>query len=203
MFGNIIKSLFGQKAPSQDEFQTSMSLDVSGSEFCDLLPSREDYKEALNKTGFFRQEKLDWAVSALYPSAGDPGSSFQSVFRALVRSGEPLTKEQKRLLKINQNRLVGDQFIESLLVNDITSAIDRLEVVLHATKSKANMLHNLRRMEEAEVTHVVFMSANDERSTPLEKKLEGKRMTIAETRKLILEHGEEIRRSAFRGEVHF
>ena len=65
------------------------------------------------------------------------------------------------------------------------------------------LLQSLDRMEAAEITHVALRASNDERDTPVEKRLDGHRMTIKEARRLVIQRPEDIPRSTFEGKVEF
>lgn len=75
--------------------------------------------------------------------------------------------------------------------------------VLLLEVSRAIMLHDLRRQEEAGIKYCTFASAHDERCTPLERKMDGKRLTIKQARRLVLTSSDEISRSRFRAEIKF
>lgn len=62
---------------------------------------------------------------------------------------------------------------------------------------------DLRRFEEAGVTHCIFSASNDERDTKFEREHEGHHMTIREARQLLLDHSAEMPRSLFRAIVSF
>lgn len=69
--------------------------------------------------------------------------------------------------------------------------------------SAASQLRNLRRFEEAGVTHCFLRSPRDERETEIERRYDGKRLTISQARKLVAKHADEIKRSVFTAEVQF
>ena len=64
-------------------------------------------------------------------------------------------------------------------------------------------IRTLDRIEAAEVTHVILLASCDERDTPLEKQLNGQRMTIGEARRLVIQQPEGIPRSTFTAEIKF
>lgn len=67
----------------------------------------------------------------------------------------------------------------------------------------ASQLANLRQFESIGVTHCRLRSAGDERTTPLEHMMDGKRITVAEARQLVEQSEDQIARSVFVAEIEF
>jgi len=202
MFGRLLSVLFGRSRSDHSSFKKAISIDVSSPEFYDLYPTREQWRMAIASTGAIKPDAIGWVVDTV-DNATRGGSDYRNTVEKITRAGELATPERVRSFGFTARRKLGEKFLSSLAHGRAKEAIEALENAIHVTRSTQTNIHNLRRMREAEITHVVFSSSRDERNTQLENELEGRRMTIDEAVHLVETHGPEIRRSCFRGEVNF
>lgn len=182
--------------------RSAMSIDVSGAEFRDLYPTKQDIEARLGPTGLLSPEAVLWISETLQTSIA-AGASVRRAMQQVVRSGAALPKEEKQSLGINPRMIVGDRFASAVCIDDIRGAIDTIEQIAHVATSRANAMHNLRRFEEAGIDHVTFLSCRDERDTEFERTMDGRRFTIPQARQLLQEHDYEMARSLFQAEVRF
>jgi len=191
------------KAPSTPgEMKKSVSIDVSGPEFFDLYPTKEDFAGRLRDCGFFRHEEIDWMAETIHQQI-IAGGSYKAAHTAIVRAGTQMTEDEIKVIGLHKRTKIGDRFVAAVSVTQIKPAIDQLFLLIQHATSKSNKLHNLRRMEEAGITQVEFSSPKDERSTPLEREMEGKVITIGEAKELTVSRSDEISRSVLMGIVKF
>lgn len=202
MFGRLLLALFRKSRSDRSSFKEAISIDVSGPEFYDLYPTREQWRTAVASTGAFTPDAVEWVVETV-DKASRGGSGYRGTLEAVTRAGDLATSDRLRSFGFTARRKIGERFLSSLAHDRGNEAFEALETAIHVTRSYQNMIHDLRRKREAGITHVVFRSARDERNTALENQLEGTRMTIEEAVHLAKTHGPEIRRSVFIGEVHF
>ena len=178
-----------------------MSIDTSGPEFFDRSPTPKDFRRRIAQSGHFRQSDHGW-MSELAAERIKGGGTYRSTLQAIVRSGDLLSKDEIKALGFHSSRKVGRDFAEAISSGDTEGAVVALETLIHHASFRAVTLHNLRRsQDDAGVELVTFCSPQDERSTDLERRLEGKEMTIAAARKLVEEHEAEICRSYFRAVI--
>lgn len=202
MFGRLLSVLFGRSRSDHSSFKKAISIDVSSPEFYDLYPSKDQWRTAIGSTGAIKPDALEWVVNVV-DQATRGGSAYRSVLENVTRAGEQVSPERLKSLGFNPRRKLGEGFLSSLAHDRASEAIDTLQNAIHVTRSNQLKVHDLSRKRDAGITHVVFRSVRDERNTQLENELEGKRMTIDEAVHLVETHGPEIRRSCFRGEVHY
>lgn len=188
--------------PDVADFKRAVSIDVSGPEFFDLYPSQDDFAERLRQCGLFRIDAVDWIARAIHQRIS-AGGGYEGARRDVVQTGRLLGDKELQELGLHKRAKVGDQFVAAVAANDISAAMDRLLQIIHFATSRASQLHGLRRSEEIGVKRVRFMSARDERSTDLERRLEGREMSIAQARKLVLDNSDAISRSVFQAIVEF
>lgn len=127
----------------------------------------------------------------------DGSAGISQVLKSFLRTGEPLSVEEVKKLGFRANKKLGSDFVASLIADDAKEAIEKIEFAVRYAYAEANQLYGLRRVEGIGVTKVTFMSAGDERCTDLERKLDGKKMSICEARNLIQTKGDQIVRSYF------
>jgi len=198
----ILKRLFGnpKTEADRDAFRRAISIDVSGPEFRDLYPTFEDIQQRLRSAQIFRDAAIAWMARAAHSKIGAGVASGGGVI-AIVRAGQLLSKDELKVLGLHQSRKVGADFIAALDGADAGRAISQLEVILNTATVHAKHLHDLRRMEEAGITHCRLLSALDERGTEVERTFDGQKFTIEEARRFAIEHQADIRRSVFQAIV--
>jgi hypothetical protein len=182
--------------------RAAFGIDVSGPEFFDLFPTREAIADRLISSGQFRGEAIAWISSAAHEHLADAGTTRGAV-DLVVRSGDPLSREAVKALGFYPTTKVGHRYAAAIAANDAPAATERLRHDLHVACSSASQLHNLRRMSEMGVVQVIFSSCRDERSTALEKLHEGKPLSIADARNLVLSDADQISRSVFIAVINF
>lgn len=202
MFGRLLSALFGKSRSDHTSFKKAISIDVTGPEFYDLYPTRDQWRSAVASTGAFAPDAVEWVSKAL-EKASRGGSSYKGALEAVTRAGDPASPDRLRSFGFTARKKLGERFLSSLAHNRGAEAIEALEGAIQVTQSNQNKIHDLRRIREAGITHVVFRSARDERNTALESQLEGKRMTIDEALQLVKTRGPEITRSCFAAKVSF
>ena len=162
----------------------------------DAFPAVEDLEERFRRSGMFRAEVVErFALGAAQFLRN--GLSCNQVVEALVRSGEPLSPVQVRALGFPSKYVVGRDFLDGLVVKDLAAARGRLEDLVELTAARAAQLHSLRGYEEADVRHVRLVSPGAGRETPLERRFNNRKISVAEAVELVLSKGEQIRRSTF------
>jgi len=185
-----------------ERFSDAISIDVSGPEFFDFYPTAEAIAARLRGSGQFHEDAIGWMAETARAYIADGGHTRGAVDR-IVQSGTLQGRDAVSALGFYRTKKVGNRYVTAIAGNDASAATDRLQHEIHVACSHASHMHNLRRMFEMGVGEVTFSSANDERSTALERKLEGTRMTIEEARDLATEHADEISRSVFRAIINF
>lgn len=199
MFKSIFR-LWGTKKPAVAEFKGAVSISADDRELRDRYASAEEFASSITATGMFLPEFVGWmAKEASERIKG--GSDSRTTLAAIVRQGQLLTPEELKALGLNPRRKLGRDFACAIAHHDAKVAIERLELSIQVTASTANTLHDLRRKRESGITHCQFVSPRDERATPLERELDGKRMSVDEAANLTKERGAEIFRSWFRTEI--
>ncbi|KNY16747.1 hypothetical protein AKG11_10305 [Shinella sp. SUS2] len=174
MFG-WLRRVFTSRPVVFDEVKRSISLDISGDpDFDDYAPPRERLEVRLRGSNLVSPEAKEFIVKNATMHIRKGGSS--SGFMKLLKSALP---------------------------DESADSVAEAARLLRLEEHRCRTLHNLRRMEEADVTHCTLSSAGDERDTSFEKKMNGKRMTLSQARNLTLERSDDFPRSVFRGEVKF
>ncbi|WP_188853224.1 hypothetical protein [Aureimonas glaciei] len=187
--------IFGQ-APENRGSMTGMRAKEDVQALPDAFPTVEDLEERFRRSGMFREDLIErFALGAAQFLRN--GLSYNQVVEALVRSGEPLPLEQVRALGFPSKYVVGRDFHDGLVVKDLAAARGRLEDLVELTAARAAQLHALRRYEEANVRHVRLVSLGAAKETPLERRFNNRKISIAEAVDLVLSKGEQIRRSTF------
>lgn len=194
--------LAGLRETDADRLRAAIGIDVSGPEFFDLYPSRADIEARLRGLNLFREDAIGWLTNSAHDDISNSAVVRFAVQR-IVRSGTLLGREEVKALGFYPSKKLGDRFVQAVSGNDLRTATERLEQSLHVAVSRASQLHNLRRMQETGCTEVDFRSANDERSTALERELEGQRLTIVQAREIVLDRSDEISRSTFLAVIDF
>jgi hypothetical protein len=169
--------LFSSKKKSSDgvqDFRTAISIDVSDPEFDDMGPSVDRLRERFRTTNSISGDLVNLVVE-IAPSHFRGAGSVKGCLRELRRRATGAAKEE----------------------------IATIERFLHLEVSRASKLHNLRRARDAGCTTFILRSANDERDTPLERKLNGKKISYDRALKLIEDRGDEISRSIISAVVKF
>ena len=206
MIKNILRFILSHtkkpKNTNLDDIKDAIGIDVSGPEFRDLYPTRDDIALRLERSGLLHANAIPW-ISSYLSHEISKGQTVKATIRALCTLGRQLTPDELKAIGLNPRRKLGAEFVEALAANDISAGIDRLTGIVHAAKATVNTLHNFRRQEEAGVTHVIFCSVRDERETALERALDGTRLSISDARTLVLSRGDEITRGFFRAEITF
>jgi len=193
------------KQPERDDrkaFIKSISIDTSGPEFADLYPTRDAIAEAISSTGVFKAEDIEW-MADIAASQISSGMSFKGPIQEITRSGMLLTPDELKARGLNPRRKVGSRFAEAIAVGEIADAIEALDLALHTETSKANQLHNLRRMKKIGIEFCEFSGPGGDANLPLEAELTGRRLSIDEAINLVNSRAGDIRRSAFLAEVKF
>lgn len=186
---------FGKQVkPSFDDRVKMMSIDASGPEFADQYPERDDIRKRIAASTLFKIAHVDWLTDEAHSKVIE-GAGLRRVVEFVVGAGEPLSKERHK--EIGTRRKVGSRFLDAVETGEIDAVADEFEVIIHTATTRAVHLHTLRRMEEAGVTNCKLSGPNDERSTEVERAMDGKPLTIGEARILISEHDRDIRRSVF------
>ena len=147
---------------------------VGDPDFDDYGPTEERVAERLRGNNIISPEMKTAAIE-IAPQYFRNGGSVSGCVKAIQSHGTPGTKDE----------------------------IKELKRLLHLEKSRAGNLFSLRQMEDIGVTHCRFSSSHDERDTPLERKLDGKKMTIEQARQMVLTRSDEIPRGWFRSEIKF
>jgi len=186
---------FGKQVkPSFEDRVQMMSIDASGPEFADRYPERDDIRNRIAASPLFKVAHLEWLTDAAHSKVIE-GAGLRQVVEFVVGAGEPLSKERHK--ELGTRRKVGSRFLEAIESDVVDDAAATFEAIVHTATSRAIHLHTLRRIEEAGISHCKLSSSKDERSTEIERAMDGKPLTIAEARLLIAEHEADIRRSAF------
>lgn len=184
------------RAPENRGSMTGMRAKEDAEAVSDAFPSAEDLEGRFRRSGMFRAEVIErFALGAAQFLRN--GLSYNQVVEALVRSGEPLSPAQVRALGFPSKYVVGRDFLDGLVVKDLAAARGRLEDLVELTAARAAQLHSLRRYEEANVQHVRLVSPGAAKETPLERRLNNRKISVAEAVELVLSKGEQIRRSTF------
>ena len=200
MFSFLLKALFSRRKnlPDRaDRLRQAIGIDTSGPEFFDFYPTVEEIAEHIRATGRFHAQSIPWMAAIAHEHISGGGGS-QKAAIDIIRSGDLLSPEEVKGLGYKRGTAkVGRHYAEALIDPADSDAANALQNAIHLASARASYLHSLRRMEQAEINTVTFSSPKDERNTPLEWEIEGKTMTIAEARRLVLERGDEIPRSVF------
>lgn len=183
-------------------FVKSISIDTSGPEFADLYPTRAAIEEAIAKTGRFRASDLTWIVDIATERIGG-GMNFRGAVQEVTRSGELLAADALKERELNARTKIGSRFADAVAVGGIKEAIAALDLALHTETSKANQLHNLRRMQKLGVKFCKFVGPGGDANMPLEAEMTGTRLSVEDAIDLVRSRASEIRRSTFAGEVAF
>jgi hypothetical protein len=162
----------------------------------DAFPTAEDLEDRFTRSGLFRSEVIERFALGAAQFLRD-GLSHPQVVEALVQSGDRLSLGQVSALGFPSNYVVGRDFLDGLVVNDLVAARGRLEDVIELAAARAAQLHSLRSYQEAEVRHVRLVSRGGTRETLVERRFNNRKITIAEALDLVLSRGEQIRRSTF------
>jgi hypothetical protein len=193
------------RRPKTDDFQDfvkTISIDTSGPEFADLYPSHQVLRDAILSLGRFKASEIEW-MSEIAATRIQSGMSFRGPVQEIIRAGPLMAPEAVKAAGLNARRKVGTRFIEAIAVGTAEEAIEALDLALHTETSKANQLHNLRRMQKMGVQFCKFLGPGEGANTPLEAELTGKRLSIDEAIALVKARASEIRRSVFTAEISF
>ena len=193
------------KRPEGDDlkaFARAISIDTSGPEFADLYPDRSAVEEAIRKTGRFKPSEIEWMtdIAAIQIKSG---MSFKGPVQEITRSGTLMTPDALKAQGLHPRRKIGMRFFEAIADGDTDGAIKALDLALHTETSKANQLHNLYRMQKLGVEFCKFVGPGEGANLPLEKELNGQRLSVDEAINLVKSRAGDIRRSIFAAEVKF
>jgi hypothetical protein len=183
-------------APESRGSMTGMRAKEDAQALPDAFPAVEELEERFRRSGMFRVDVIERFALGAAKFLRD-GLSYNQVVEALVRSGDPLPLEQVRALGFPSKYVVGRDFLEGLVVKDLAAARGRLEDLVELTAARAAQLHSLRRYEAANVRHVRLVSPGAAKETPLERRLNNRKISVAEAVDLVVSKGEQIRRSTF------
>ncbi len=183
----FLQRLFGnpKTESDRDAFRDAISIDVSGPDFRDLYPTQADIAARLQSAGIFHDSAVPWMAQAAQASIA-AGAGLRENVRIVVATGSLLAKDELKALGLHHGRKVGADFIAALHGVETGAAIDQFETILHTAASHANHMHNLRRFQEAGITHCRLSSPQDARETAIEQKFNGRKLTLEEARRLAL-----------------
>ncbi len=198
---DLLRSVFRRRS-NIDRFRDAISIDVSGPEFFDLYPTRQDIHDRLENASIFRIASLDAMVGDIHRMIAD-GTTIRAITTKIIRKGDLIGRDELKGLGINPSRKIGREFLSACAANDIIAACDRLEHVLHVACATANNRHNIRRSSEVGVTQWIFRACKDERDTSIERMFDGRAFDKISALKLIDEHEDDIYRSTFIAVVEF
>lgn len=162
----------------------------------DAFPTVEDLEDRFRRSGMFRPEAVERFALGAAQFLRD-GLSYNETVGAMVRSGDRLSLEQIRALGFPSNYVVGRDFLDGLVVKDLVAARGRLEDIIHLAAARTAQLHSLRSFEEANIRHVRLISPGSTKESPLERRFNNRKISIAEAVELVVSKGDEIRRSTF------
>lgn len=180
------------------DFTTTLALDISGAEFADRIPTKEEIRARLLASGLFRSDAVDWIARDAHASLA---GRTESGTIGIIRRGELLSRSQLKAIGYRANAKIGRDFFAALAANDVRAAIAGLEWILHVARSRAVHLHDLRRKSDAGVTRVIFLSVMGSSGTEFEQRWDGVEMALDTARNLVVEHEEEMTRGFFTGVV--
>ncbi|MBS7546279.1 hypothetical protein [Ancylobacter oerskovii] len=198
--------LFGRAAPAQSIGERNASvkavtIDASGPEFFDAFPSREDIDRRLRQSGLFKPEASDWIIDAAFKAIG--GRAEGSI-TAITRAGRLLAKDELKEIGYRSNAKIGRGFVDALAVSDVRFAIEEMQRQLRVAACRANLLHNLRRAEEAVgIKRVIFRCGVPDAASKIEREFEGKTMLTSKARELIINHDEQLTYTWFEPIIEF
>lgn len=184
------------KAPENRGSMTGMRAKEDAQAPSDAFPTVEDLEVRFRRSGMFRAGVTERFALGAAQFLRD-GLSYNQVVAALVRSGDPLPLEQVRMLGFPTKYVVGRDFLDGLVVKDLAGARGRLEDLVELTAARAAQLHSLRTYEKANVRYVRLVSPGASKETPLERRFNNRKISVAEAVKLVVSKGDEIRRSTF------
>jgi len=194
-----------KRPESDDDFKAvvaSLSIDTSGPEFADLYPTRDAVEKAIADTGRFKPSDIGW-ISDIAFNRMNGGMSFKGPVQEITRSGSRMAPDVLRAHGLNARRKIGMRFVDAIAVGTVDEAVAALDLALHTEGSKANQLHNLRRMRNAGIEFCSFCAPGGDANLPLESEMHGKRLSIDEAIDLVKSRAADIRRSVFLAEVKF
>ncbi|WP_334543939.1 hypothetical protein [Rhizobium leguminosarum] len=193
------------KLPQGDDIKAiaaSLSIDTSGPEFADLYPTRDALNKAIARTERFKPSDIEWITDIAFARMND-AMNFKGPVQEITRAGALMTPDALKAQGLNARRKIGARFFEAITVGKVDEAVEALELALHTEWSKANQLHNLRRMQKLGIKFCEFRAPGGDANLPLESELSGKRLSIDEAIDLVKSRAADIRRSVFAGEVKF
>ncbi|MBY3521865.1 hypothetical protein HFN70_22665 [Rhizobium laguerreae] len=193
------------KRPKGDDIKAvaaSLSIDTSGPEFADLYPTRDAVEHAITGTERFKPSDLGWIADIAFTRMND-GMNYRGPIQEITRSGPPMAPDVLKAHGLNARRKIGTRFVEAIAVGTVDEAVEALDLALHTEWSKANQLHNLRRMQKCGIGFCKFSAPGGDANLPLESELNGKRLSIDEAIDLVKSRPADIRRSVFMGDVKF
>jgi hypothetical protein len=193
------------KRPERDDLKAiaaSWSIDTSGPEFADLYPTREAVKNAIARAERFKPSEFEWIAEIAFTRMNS-GMSYRGPVQEITRSGPLLPPDALKALSLNSRRKIGTRFVEAIAVGTVDEAVKALDLALHTEWSKANQLHNLRRMKKAGIEFCKFLAPGGDANLPLEAELNGKQYSIDEAIDLVKSRAADIRRSVFTAKVTF
>jgi hypothetical protein len=180
----------------------SLSIDTSAPEFADLYPTRDAVENAITRTKQFKPSDIEWIADIAFTRMND-GMNYRRPIQEITRSGPPMDPDALKAHGLNARRKIGTRFVEAIAVGTVDEVIAALELALHTEWSKANQLHNLRRMRKSGIEFCKFNAPGGDVNLPLESELNGKWLSIEEAINLVKSRPADIRRSVFTGEVKF
>ncbi|MGR9293658.1 hypothetical protein ACU8OS_35420 (plasmid) [Rhizobium leguminosarum] len=193
------------KRPDGDDLKAvaaSLSIDTSGPEFADLYPARDAVEKAIAETRRFKPCDIEWIADIAFTRMND-GMNYRGPIQEITRSGSQMAPDVLKAHGLNPRRKIGVRFVEAIAVGTVDEAVGALDLALHTEWSKANQLHNLRRMRKAGIEFCKFSAPGGDVNLPLESELNGKRLSIDEAIDLVKSRPADIRRTVFTGEVTF
>ncbi|MGO7417121.1 hypothetical protein ACC685_07735 [Rhizobium ruizarguesonis] len=199
-FSKILKR--PQGGDDRKAIAASLSIDTSEPEFADLYPTRDAVEKAISETGRFKPSDIGWISEIAFTRMND-GMNYRGPIQEITRSGPPMAPDRLKAHGLNARRKIGTRFVEAIAVGTVDEAVEALDLALHTEWSKANQLHNLRRMRKAGIEFCKFSAPGGDANLPLESELNGKRLSIDEAIDLVKSRAADIRRSIFMGEVIF
>lgn len=170
--------------------------EASGSESHDLYPVADDFAFQLRRYGLIREDQVE-ALSERLATMATGGKGYLSMVESIVSTGHLLPSARLKDLGLPARLKISEQYLGYVAPNDVGKSIEGLEFAIAVAMSRANHLHNLQRMTAAGITHCRFSGPHDKRRTAFEDRMDGKRITIRQARKIAIEHDAEISRSVF------
>jgi hypothetical protein len=180
----------------------SWSIDTSGPEFADLYPTRDAVANAIVRTGRFKASDIKWMADTAFTRMNE-GMNYRGPVKEITRSGSQMASDALKASGMNTRRKIGTRFVEAIAVGTVDEAVEALDMALHTEWSKANQLHNLRRMKKAGIKFCKFLGPGGDVNLPLETELNGNEYSIDEAIGLVESRAAEIRRSVFTAKVTF